>query len=83
LEPTDKEVIAKFAHHNAHHDHQKGEFNPTSFRSGDMVAIIMIQKKFRIWKRRAIDKDKFVMNEFGDIKNLIKRQIEVEEEEER
>jgi hypothetical protein len=47
------------------------EFKSTQFNSGDMVAIITIQKKFRIWKRRALMKDGNAMNEMSDIKNLI------------
>lgn len=51
----------------------KNDFNPTTFRSGDMVAIINILKRFRTWKKRALNKEVEVMLDFSDIRNLVKK----------
>ena len=63
-------------------------FTTTSFNSGDMVAIITIQKKFRLWKRKIqIRKEggdvNQIYNDMSDFKNMIKKQIQLEEEQER
>ena len=53
-----------------------------------MVAIITIQKKFRLWKRKIqIRKEggdvNQIYNDMSDFKNMIKKQIQLEEEQER
>ena len=43
LEPTDRDIIEKISHsHHHNEDHNIHDFNPTAFRSGDMVAILYI-----------------------------------------
>lgn len=49
-----------------------------------MVAIIYIQKKFRLWKKRVqVIREggdvKAIYNEMSDLKNMIKKQLELEE----
>ncbi|CAD8180886.1 unnamed protein product [Paramecium pentaurelia] len=87
LEPTDKTVQQKLRIQlgDLQRKDSTSKFKPTSFNSGDMVAIIYIQKKFRLWKKRVQLKReggdyKIIYNEMSDLKNLIKKQLEMEEQ---
>ncbi|CAD8095701.1 unnamed protein product [Paramecium sonneborni] len=90
LEPTDKIIQQKLLAQldDLQHKNQMNQFTPTSFNSGDMVAIIYIQKKFRLWKKRVkVLREggdvKAIYNEMSDLKNMIKRQQELEEQQEK
>ncbi|CAK89639.1 unnamed protein product (macronuclear) [Paramecium tetraurelia] len=90
LEPTDKIIQQKLLAQlgDLQRKDLMNQFTPTSFNSGDMVAIIYIQKKFRLWKKRVqVLREggdvKAIYNEMSDLKNMIKKQLELEEQQEK